>query len=223
MWCHKLLYLKCVSKVLGKMCDSRISYIASVTIRASVNNFISRLSYKDVIQCCHVWWMWIIITSRNEHQRELNQLRKLFAEALIVLFCLFYLWYCIACPLDDWHRGNIRCARIKHLFKDFWDTIYYWLNISSRPIVIKTIREGETSTAIIRRHNTCLVHFLEISNINLTKVYLKSAWKAGAVGANDYYLVTLESKHQVALLNFSEIFDFQRLLIAKSPMVCSPR
>ena len=89
--------------------------------------------------------------------------------------------------------------------------------------MIKTIREGETSTAIIRRHNTCLVHFLEISNINLTEVYLKSAWNAGAVGANDYYLVTLESKHQVALLNFSEIFDFQRLLIAKSPMVCSPR
>ena len=33
--------------------------------------------------------MWIIITSRNEHQRELNQLRKLFAEALIVLFANF--------------------------------------------------------------------------------------------------------------------------------------
>ena len=37
--------------------------------------------------------------ARNDHQRVLNQRRKLFAEALIVLFCILYLWHCIACPL----------------------------------------------------------------------------------------------------------------------------
>ena len=33
--------VKSVSKVLGKMSDSRTSYIASVTISASANNFLS--------------------------------------------------------------------------------------------------------------------------------------------------------------------------------------
>ena len=68
--------------------------------------------------------MWITILARNDHQRVLNQLRKLFAKAQMVLFCIFYLWHCIACPLDDSHSGNIGCARIPHQSKDFWDTLY---------------------------------------------------------------------------------------------------
>ena len=115
--------LKWVSKVLGKMCDSRTSYIGSVTISASANNLLTWLNYKYFIQCCHVWWMRIRIIARNDHQRALNQLRKMFAEALIVLFSIFYLWHCIACPMDDSHSGNIWCARITHLSKDFWDAL----------------------------------------------------------------------------------------------------
>ena len=116
--------VKSVSKVLGKLSDSRISYFASVTISASENNFLSWFSYKKFI---HVWWSWIRIMARNYHQRALHQLSKLFAEALIVLFCIFYLWYWIACPLDDSHWGNIWNARIRHQSQDFWDRLEHWI------------------------------------------------------------------------------------------------
>ena len=84
--------------------------------------------------------------------------------------------------------------------------------------MIKAIREGETPTTIIRGRNRCMVHFLDIMNINLTNVYLKSAWNAGAVGAYDFYLL-VKDLDQVATLDYREIFDFKRLLIATAPKV----
>ena len=100
-------YIKCV---LGQLSDSRTSYIASVTISASANNVLSWKSYKKCFQCCHDWWMCITIMARNGHQRALNQLNK----------CFFGTAY--TCPLGDIRRGNIWCARIRQLSKDFWDT-----------------------------------------------------------------------------------------------------
>ena len=79
--------------------------------------------------------------------------------------------------------------------------------------MIRTITGREASTEILRGHNKCLVHFLAISNLNLTEAYLKSSWNAGAVGTNDFYLVITDAINQAAILNFSEIFDFQRILI----------
>ena len=79
--------------------------------------------------------------------------------------------------------------------------------------MIRTITGREASTEILRGHNKCLVHFLAISNLNLTEAYLKSAWSVGAVGSNSFYLVTTDAINQAAILNFSEIFDFQRILI----------
>ena len=66
-----------------------------------------------------------------------------------------------------------------------------------------------------------MVHFLDIVNINLTIVYLKSAWSAGAIGAYDFYLLVIDVD-QVDSLNISEIFDFKRLLIATTSKVWKP-
>ena len=85
--------------------------------------------------------------------------------------------------------------------------------------MIKTIKGGDTKIKIHQNQNKCILHFLDLANINLTKAYLKSAWSAGAVGANDFYLVATETMSHVAHLNFSEIFDFKKLLIATSPKV----
>ena len=66
-----------------------------------------------------------------------------------------------------------------------------------------------------------MVHFLDIVSINLTIVYLKSAWSAGAIGAYDFYLLVIDVD-QVDSLNISEIFDFKRLLIATTSKVWKP-
>ena len=70
-----------------------------------------------------------------------------------------------------------------------------------------------------QHHDNCIVHFLDIANINITKEYLKSAWNAGKYGKTDYYLISIEAITQVSLFNFSEIFDFQRLFITTFPKV----
>ena len=68
-------------------------------------------------------------------------------------------------------------------------------------------------------NTTCLVHFLAIANMNSTEAYLKSAWSVGAVGASHFYLVTIDAKKLSTILNLSEIFDFQKILIATSTKV----
>ena len=77
----------------------------------------------------------------------------------------------------------------------------------------------EESIDVLDSQDKCILHYLDIGNINLTKAYLKSAWNAGALGANDFYVVTVEDLSQVALLNFSKIFDFQRLWITTSEVL----
>ena len=85
--------------------------------------------------------------------------------------------------------------------------------------MMKNIKGGEISIAILESHNRCLLHFLDIASIKLTREYLESAWSAGAIGGNDVYIVTLEGINQVALLNISRIFDFKRLWITASTEV----
>ena len=74
----------------------------------------------------------------------------------------------------------------------------------------------EESIDVLDSQGKCILHFLDIGNINLTMAYLTSAWNAGAVGANDFYVVSVEGLSQVHLLNFSKIFDFKRLWIVAS-------
>ena len=60
--------------------------------------------------------MCIKIMARNGHQMALNQLNKCF-------FAYFIRGTALTCPLDDSHRGNIWCARITQLSKDFCYTL----------------------------------------------------------------------------------------------------
>ena len=50
-------------------------------------------------------------------------------------------------------------------------------------------------------------------NLNLTLAYLKSAWKSELVGADCFYIVKVENRDQLKVLNQTYIFDFKRLLI----------
>ena len=60
----------------------------------------------------------------------------------------------------------------------------------------------------------CSVHYLDNMNLNLTLAYLKSAWEKGFVSADRYYIVNIESRKQLKMLNATYIFDFKRLLIS---------
>ena len=88
-----------------------------MTISASGNNFLSWKSYKNCIQCHHVWWMCMRIMAINGHQRVLNQLNQCF-------FAYFISGTALTCPLEDSHWWNILCARITQLSTDFWYLLY---------------------------------------------------------------------------------------------------
>ena len=59
----------------------------------------------------------------------------------------------------------------------------------------------------------CTVHILDNKNLNRTLDYLKSAWNRGSLGADQLYMVTVESRQQLKMLNLTYIFDFKRLFI----------
>ena len=79
-----------------------------------------------------------------------------------------------------------------------------------------------TQNEVIPNHNKCLIHFLDLDNLYLIKEYLKAAWKSGSVGGSQLYFVNVGSAYQMAYLNSSEMFDFQKLLIATSAGVRIP-
>ena len=63
----------------------------------------------------------------------------------------------------------------------------------------------------------CIVHFIDIDNITTTKKYLKHAWEAGLIGSNNIHVVNVDSRtFEPKKLMFSDIFDFQRLFLAKN-------
>ena len=63
----------------------------------------------------------------------------------------------------------------------------------------------------------CIVHFIDIDNITTAKKYLKHAWEAGLIGSNNIHVVTVNSsKFEQEELMFPDIFDFQRLYLAKN-------
>ena len=96
------------------------------------------------------------------------------------------------------------------------DALFPFLHYASfRPIMIKAIAESEAPTETFHQNRRCTLHFLDVSSANITRDYLKLAWNAGAIGAYDIYLVSIPIT-QLGLLNFSEIFDFQRMFIAAS-------
>ena len=48
----------------------------------------------------------------------------------------------------------------------------------------------------------------------MTLHYLKSAWRVGSVGSNHFFIIAnLKPVYESTILNMSEIFDFQQLLV----------
>jgi hypothetical protein len=60
----------------------------------------------------------------------------------------------------------------------------------------------------------CLVHFIDLSDAILSAEYVKLAWINDALGSNNLYVIYLrDGKDALQKLNFSEIFDFQRMFV----------
>ena len=83
---------------------------------------------------------------------------------------------------------------------------------------MRSVRGKITQAELLPNLNKCIVHLLDL-NINLTKEYLLSAWSARTIRSNDFYLANIKDNNQLPYLNFSEIFDFQRIAIVKSSNV----
>ena len=81
-----------------------------------------------------------------------------------------------------------------------------------RAHLIKAVAESVIPAEILPNHNKCIVHFLDL-DVNVTVKYLKSAWTAGTIGQNHFYLAKFDDNIQLASLNFSEIFDFSRIFV----------
>ena len=87
--------------------------------------------------------------------------------------------------------------------------------ISIRAIIIRSLSTRITTKDVLPNHNYCVIHFLDAKNFNLSKEYLKLAWSEGSIGANHLYLVNMREMN-IAGLNFSELYDFKRLILAVS-------
>ena len=85
-----------------------------------------------------------------------------------------------------------------------------------RARMITALIEKASPPKVLQNYNECILHFLDIENVNLTKEYLKAAWNARSYGRNHIFLANIGSIDQLAHLNISEIFDFQRLFVAIS-------
>ena len=91
--------------------------------------------------------------------------------------------------------------------------------------MITALLENGSPPKVLQNYNECIIHFLDIGNVNLTKEYLKAAWNARSFGKNHIFLANIGPLDQLIHLNISEIFDFQRLFIAISYKVgplCNP-
>ena len=84
-----------------------------------------------------------------------------------------------------------------------------------RAFLIQTATDEVQKT--FHTESKCIVHFIDIDNITTAKKYLKRAWEAGLTGYNNIYVVNVNaSRNEPKELMFPDIFDFQRLFLAKN-------
>ena len=84
-----------------------------------------------------------------------------------------------------------------------------------RAFLIRTATD-EVQT-LFTTERECIVHFIDIENITTAKKYLKHTWEAGLIGSNNIHVVDVDSStFEPKALMFPNIFDFQRLFIAKN-------
>ena len=79
---------------------------------------------------------------------------------------------------------------------------------------MRSVSKKITRADLLPNLNKCIVHLLDL-NINLTKEYLLSAWSANSIGSQHLYLVNIKDSNELLYLNFSEMFDFQKIAIVK--------
>ena len=101
----------------------------------------------------------------------------------------------------------------------FFITTCHFRFVTFRAHLIKSVGEGITRAEVLPNRNKCIVHFLDL-NANRTLDYLESAWNAGAIGHNHFYLCNLQESDRLASLNFTDIFDFQRIFLITTSKVC---
>ena len=101
------------------------------------------------------------------------------------------------------------------IYVKIYELANYITQHSNRPIMIKSFSTPkEDIFEVLPNHSACLIHFLHTYNLNLTLHYLKSAWRAGFISANHFYLVAYtKPTHDREILNLREVFDFQRLFL----------
>jgi hypothetical protein len=70
------------------------------------------------------------------------------------------------------------------------------------------------SIQMLPSYSHCLLHFVDLSDTELSVKYIKSAWSNDALGSNHVYAINLrEGEKALQELNFLEIFDFQRMFV----------
>ena len=80
--------------------------------------------------------------------------------------------------------------------------------------MLKGVSKESNVTLAMPNHNKCIVHYLDISNIDLTIEYLKTAWQTGSIDQRHLYCVTSTYQNLANLLKYTDIADFQRLIIS---------
>ena len=81
--------------------------------------------------------------------------------------------------------------------------------------MVRSVRGNITQADTLPNQNKCIVHILDL-NINLTREYLLSVWSPASIGSQHFYFAKIEETDDLNYLNFSKLFDFQRVAIAKS-------
>ena len=79
--------------------------------------------------------------------------------------------------------------------------------------MLKAVSTESTVKQVLPNHNQCIVHYIDISNTHLAIEYLKAAWHAGSINHRHLYCVSSPVENLIELLNFTNIVDFQRLVI----------
>ena len=92
------------------------------------------------------------------------------------------------------------------------------MHTNFRATMVSSVSKEISQADILPNLNKCIVHLLDL-NINLTKEYLISAWSTNSIGSQDFYLANIKNNNELIHLNFTEMFDFQRIVIIKSSEV----
>ena len=79
--------------------------------------------------------------------------------------------------------------------------------------MLKAISKESAVIQALPNHKKCIVHYLDNTNVHLAIEYLKSAREAGAIGHEHLYCLSSTRQNLVDLLNYTDIVDFQRLII----------